>query len=136
MTLLKYIFNASISGGPSESIKEEIWMNTYDVVTIKVPSGGKPKISILPESTAIKFFIITSDTYSPKGAIAEKRLEYVLKSGDPETGGIVLDIPHVLIGQSVLDKIGIGEFSELTIKNGTGSEVNVNILVGRDLKEL
>ena len=69
MTLLKYIFNASISGGPSESIKEEIWMNTYDVVTINVPNESEPKIiSILPETTAIKFFIITSDKYSPKDA--------------------------------------------------------------------
>ena len=57
MTLLKYIFNASISGGPSESIKEEIWMNTYDVVTINVPNDGKPKIiSLLPGSQGNKIF--------------------------------------------------------------------------------
>src|SRR5215208_8200614 len=107
MTLLKYIFNASISEGPSESIKEEIWMNTYDVITVKVPSGGTEKISILPDSKEIKFFIITSDKYSPKDAPADKRLVYALKGEEPdEKTGIVLDIPHVLVGQSVLGKIG------------------------------
>ena len=74
MTLLKYIFNASISGGPSESIKEEIWMNTYDVVTINVPNDGKLKIiSLLPDSSGIKFFMITSDKYSPKNATRRER---------------------------------------------------------------
>jgi hypothetical protein len=133
MTLLKYIFNAAISGGPSESIKEEIWMNTYDVVTINVPSGEEPKISLFPENTAIKFFIITSDKYSPKEAQSGSTLEYKIKSNDPNATGIVLDIPHVLIGKSVVDKIG--NFSELTIINNIGSEVNIKILVGRDVGE-
>ena len=131
MTLLKYIFNASISEGPSESIKEEIWMNTYDVITVKVPSGGTGKISILPDSEEIKFFIITSDKYSPKDASSDKRLVYALKGEEPDQKGIVLDIPHVLIGHSVLSKIG--DFSELTIQNKIESEVNIRMLVGRNV---
>jgi hypothetical protein len=136
MTLLKDIFNASITQGPSESIKEEIWMNTYDVVTMKVPSGEVgTKISILPDGTAIKFFIITSDKYSPTPTEdePEPKLEYKTKSDDPNSKGIVLDIPHVLIGKSVLDKIG--DFSELTIINKLGSDVNIKLLVGRDVQE-
>jgi len=132
MSLLKYIFNASISEGPSESIKEEIWMNTYDVITVKVSSGETETISLLPDSEEIKFFIITSDKYSPKDAPTGKRLVYTLKGEEPdETEGIVLDIPHVLIGQSVLKKIG--DFSELTIKNKIESEVNIKMLVGRNV---
>ena len=48
---------------------------------------------------------------------------------------IILDRAHVLIGKSLLDKIG--NFSKLKIKNGTSSngalDANVRILVGRDV---
>ncbi len=42
--MLKYIFNASIIQCPSESIKEQIEMNTYDVVNIKLPAGKEKEI--------------------------------------------------------------------------------------------
>jgi hypothetical protein len=136
MTVLKYIFNASFSQGPSESINEELWMNTYDVITIKVDSGKEKKdISILPDKAGIKFFCITSDQYGEKGDTSPtKVLQYVIQSSaaTPKDIPIVLDRPHVLIGKSMLDTIG--NFSTIDIKNGTDSEANVRILVGRDVE--
>jgi hypothetical protein len=136
-TVLKYIFNASISQGPSKSIKEEIQMNTYDIVSIKVESGKEEKISFLPNSSAgIEFFIITSDIYSPKGITnPNKILQYIIKSKTTPIKdiSIILDIPHVLIGKSMIDKIG--NFSELTIKNGLEPDINASIWAGRVVGE-
>ena len=136
MTVLKYIFNASFSQGPSESINDELWMNTYDVITIKVDSKKeKNDIAILPDKTEIKFFCISSDQYGEKGNTdSTKALQYVIQSNaaNQKDIPIVLDRPHVLIGRSILDIIG--NFSILDIKNGTDSEANVKILVGRDVE--
>ena len=68
--ILKYVFNAAISQGPSESIKEQMDMNTYDVVTLKLSPGQEKVIDLLPTSDAgIKFLCITSDVYSSEGNI-------------------------------------------------------------------
>jgi hypothetical protein len=136
---LKYIFNASISDGPSESVKEEIEMNTYDVVNIKVQAGEEKQIRLLPDNTpnlGIKFFCITSDLYSSEEAtdpnISELVYKIVSNAATPEEISIILDRPHVMIGKSILDKIG--NFSKLKVKNGTESvNANVRILVGRDV---
>ena len=47
--MLKYVFNAAISQGPSESIKEQMDMNTYDVVTLKLSPGQEKIIDLLPD---------------------------------------------------------------------------------------
>ena len=131
--ILKYIFNASIIQGPSESIKEQIEMNTNDVVNIKVQAGEEKEIALLPNSPAgIKFFCITSDLYSAQGITDPTTPELFYKinapSATPEIS-IILDRPHVLIGKSILDKIG--NLSKLKIKNGAESaDANVRILVG------
>jgi hypothetical protein len=135
MTLLKYIFNASLSEGPSESINDEIWMSTYDVVTLKVGKGEeKNDISVLPDGAAVKFFCITSDQYGEKGNTdPNKMIKYIIqsKASTPTDIPIVLDRPHVLIGKEILDNVG--NFSVLKIKNDTQSEANIKIVFGRDI---
>ena len=136
--MLRYVFNAAISQGPSESIKEQMDMNTYDVVTLKLSPGQEKIIDLLPTSSAgIKFLCITSDVYSSEGNIdpATAELVYTINVGATPEKLIILDRAHVLIGKSLLDKIG--NFSKLKIKNGTSSngapDANVRILVGRDV---
>ena len=59
MTLmLKYVFNAAISQGPSESIKEQMDMNTYDVVTLKLSPGQEKIIDLLPTSAQGSNFFV------------------------------------------------------------------------------
>jgi len=132
---LKYTFNASIYQGPSESINEKLDMNTYDVVNIKITKGDKV-ISLLPDSeTGIKFFSITSDKYGTRKGNdpSTATLTYEIKSNgtNPQPISIVLDRAHVLIGKSILD--AVGNFSTLTIKSKIESDVNVNIMVIRDV---
>jgi hypothetical protein len=108
-------------------------MNTYDVVTIQIDKGGEEKvISILPTTSKINFFCITSDQYGKKENPA-KVLEYSIKSNDPtpEDIKIVLDRPHVLIGESVLHQMG--NFSNITFSNNTDSVANVRVFVGRNV---
>jgi hypothetical protein len=135
---LRYIFNSAISQGPSESIKEQMEMNTYDVVTLKLSPGQAKEIQILPDSnTGIKFFCITSDVYSSDGITDPNTAEmvYTIGVGTPQEKTIILDRAHVLIGKSLLDKMG--NFSKLKIKNGTSSteapDANIKVLVGRDV---
>src|SRR5215208_6736773 len=114
--ILKYIFNVSLFQGPSESINEEMKLNTYDVVTIELKDGEEKTIVLLPDSNPrIKFFCITSDQYSTKDDPNEAELSYKIQSNatTPQDILIVLDRPHVMIGKSVIDKIG--NFSKLTI---------------------
>ena len=134
--ILKYIFNISLSQGPSESINEEMELNTYDVVTIELKDGEEKAIVLLPDSNPrLKFICITSDKYSTKDDPNEAELLYKIRSNatTPQDIPIVLDRPHVMIGKSVIDKIG--NFSKLTIKyNGDPeSKANVRIIVGRDV---
>jgi hypothetical protein len=108
-------------------------MNTYDIVTIQLNSGDIDKsFSILPTKAKINFFCITSDQYGNKGD-PTKVLEYSIKSNDPtpEDIKIVLDRPHVLIGESVLDQMG--NFSNITFSNKTDTVANVRVFVGRNV---
>jgi len=135
--VLKYNFNASFNQGPSETIKEEMLMNTYDVVSIKLDSGQTKVIDILPPPTdsdpkGINFFCITSDQYGEEGNTnSSHMISYRIEPSTNTPVDIILDRPHVLIGKSVLNQIG--KFSKLTINNQTVSETNVRILVGRDV---
>ena len=108
-------------------------MNTYDLVTIQIGKGEEKKnISILPTSTGVNFFCITSDQYGTTDAESGS-IVYTIKSNDPtpEDMKIVLDRPHVLIGKSVLDKFG--NFSKLDLKNNTERDANIRIFLGRDI---
>ena len=108
-------------------------MNTYDVATVQLNAGDPEKtISILPTTAKINFFCITSDQYGNKDD-PDKVLEYSIKSNDPtpEDIKIALDRPHVLIGESVLNKIG--NFSSITFSNKTGSLAKVRVFVGRNV---
>ena len=66
---------------------------------------------------------------------ATAELAYTINVGATPEKLIILDRAHVLIGKSLLEKIG--NFSKLKIKNGTSSngapDANVRILVGRDV---
>ncbi len=104
-------------------------MNTYDIVTIQITTMGDQVISILPTTGKINFFCITSDQYGKK----DQPLKYTISPNDPaiEDNNIELDRPHVLIGESVLKKMG--DFSTITFNNKTGSEANVRVFVGRNV---
>ena len=108
-------------------------MNTYDIVTIQLGPGDPWKtISILPSTAKINFFCITSDQYGVKDD--PNKVLYSIKPKDPEPAEvdiIKLDRPHVLVGESVLDKIG--NFSNIQIKNKTTSTANVRVFVGRNV---
>jgi hypothetical protein len=108
-------------------------MNTYDIVTIKLNSGDIDKsFSILPTTAKINFFCITSDKYAEKDE-PTKVLEYTIMSNDatPVKITISLDRPNVLIGESVLDKVG--NFSIIKFTNKTDSVANVRVFVGRNV---
>ena len=107
-------------------------MNTYDIVTIQVNAAEEKEVSILPSSAGVNFFCITSDQYGKKND-STKFLENTIKTNaaTPEDLKIVLDRPHVLIGESVLNKIG--NFSKIGLKNATDSDANVRVFFGRNI---
>ncbi|MGH9980750.1 MAG: hypothetical protein ACRD6U_04250, partial [Nitrososphaeraceae archaeon] len=106
--MLQYIVNTSIIQCPSQSIKEQMEMNTNDVVNIKLPSGNENELALLPNSTSgVKFFCITSRLYSAEGITSPAIAELFYKinpSMQPEIL-IILDWSQMLIRKSVFYKI-------------------------------
>ncbi len=121
---IKYNFGLSITGGPSDTFSGELNVDAYDKLSVTVSKGpsGTATANLQPLDGKVQLVYIKK----PKIEDPAGKVTYKVDSG---TDAIELDNNHILIGSSIIGKIGF--FKTLTFTNTFPEDIVVEILVGR-----
>jgi hypothetical protein len=123
-------FQAAVQGGPNLAADQPaIKVDAYDVVQVNIlapvspATAVKSTVFIQPVETGpeVIFFALTSSKYDGK-------LTYTV---NPPAASRPLDGPLLLIGSGAVGLLDANPPKKLEINNGTGSAVDIQILVGR-----
>ena len=116
---IKWNFVTQVLKGPSVSAAGSIVdADAYDKFEVELADTVTQAVDLVPAGAGISLLVI-----NPKTPDAD--LSYDL-SGNP----VVLDGPHVLIGEGAVSLLGGA--TSLTFTNSTGADAVIEILVGRD----
>jgi hypothetical protein len=139
---MKEILNCRISlqvqGGPSLGEVQNVKVDAYDKLEVDVPAKvGQTDESIvvglqLADTSKLSFVLIKSSSY--EGISAESHP--VAPEGQPVPAAITisLDGPLMLIGQGACKLLG-NNLATLTFKNSTDSPANIQMVIGRDVRQ-
>lgn len=122
---ITYAFSAQVSNGPRVSESNTLQVEAYDKIQVTVvDTASDLEVNIQPGGSGLaQFLAITASTY-------DNDLSYKVNSA-ASTTVIALNGPHVFVGTGVLGLLDAAP-TKLFLSNGTGADVTVNILVGRD----
>jgi len=121
--------NIEIPNGPKITLNRTLTVDAYDKIDITVPSGASDQpVELQPSESAgqVKFLLVASDWYG-------EALSYKVNS---DTTPFELDESHLLIGKgatAMLDPAPMQLFFTNTTSGEDAEDVNVQILVGRDV---
>lgn len=118
--------SAKVKNGPGVSFSSPLEIDAYDKLNVVVAAGGAPKtIQLLPSGTAsVHFLLVKSSQYSDQ-------LSYTVNGAGSK---IILDTPQNFIGLGSLAALDDSSDPEtLVFTNDLAEDVNVNILVGRNV---
>jgi hypothetical protein len=104
--------------GPQVAVSGTMPVEAYDKIGVTVDAGATQQVDLSPGGAAD----VTALVISP--AAPDVLLTYDANGTD-----IALDAPHVLLGGAVAL---VGDPSSLTFTNGTATDADITILVGRD----
>ena len=124
--VLNITVSAKVKNGPSISLSSSLNIDAYDKLDVLVPSGGTPKtIQLLPSGTeSVHFLLIKSSQYSDQ-------LSYAVNGAGSK---ILIDTPQSFIGLGSLAALDDSSDPEtLVFTNDLAEDVNIQILVGRDV---
>lgn len=118
---IPYSLAASVVGGQSVTVTDEISVGAHDVFRATVPKdGGTVELDPTAEAIGtITFVSIVSDNYAS--------LAFQVGEGDP----IVFDGPLVLIGAGQVALLGAALTSITFTNTDTESDANIDVCVGR-----
>jgi hypothetical protein len=121
---ITYSLSVQVAGGPKISDSDTLEVEAYDKTQVTLADGDSDiEVDIQPGGAGLAQFVsVTATDY-------DNTLTYKVNAA-PATA-IPLDGPHLFIGAgavSLLDPAPI----KLFFTNATGSNVTVNVLVGRD----
>lgn len=122
---ITYSISAQVANGPKISESKALAVEAYDKTQIVVADAASDlEVNIQPDGSGLAQFVaITATAY---GAT----LTYKVNSA-ASTTVIALDGPHLFIGTGAVSLLDAAP-TKLFFSNGTGADVTVNILVGRD----
>ena len=128
---INWTINVQIDGGPGFSATESAAVDAYDSFDIPVEviskTQNKPKHIFVHPGVAdgpVQFFLIKSNTYGDD-------LTYSIDTEeDDKNKRIKLNRLQAFMGAEVVKKLGT-TIKDIYVYNELGSEVNIQILVGR-----
>jgi hypothetical protein len=123
---VKWNFNLFVNGSQTLSLADKFDSTAYDKISVLIKADDKEtEVKIFPgEIEDIDFFCIKSDKYT-----IDKTKQLTYKVGE-STEAIVLDRAHMLIGNSMVGLLKEAP-TKLIFNNTTGSDANLEIIVGR-----
>jgi len=115
----KLIWSAMVrvTEGPQMALSGSLDLEAYDKLAVTVAQGATLKVTLAPAGSDLQCIVI-----NPK--VPDADLSYAVGGKD-----IALDAPHVLLGGAVALA---GTPVNLTFKNDTAVDADIDILVGRD----
>jgi len=122
---ITYSFSAQVANGPRVQESGTLEVEAYDKTQVSVADAAADlEVNIQPDGAGLaQFLAITATAY-------HKDLTYKVNSASSATE-IALNGPQVLVGTGVVGLLDAAP-TKLFFSNGTGADVTVNILVGRD----
>lgn len=128
MVNINWQFQTTIPGGPAFILNQPaLQVDAYDVVTAKITATATNiAVPIQPSSGAgnVLFLIVSAGQYDAK-------LTYTV---DKIKNTLTLDGPHMLVGSGAVSLLNSNAPPQtLTFSNGTATDINVQIVVGRKL---
>lgn len=122
-TTVKWSLNLSVTGGPRLVPSGTTDVEAYEVIDVDVPGDGvSVEISLGGGGGDLSLFAVTASRYDAQD------LSYTINGGVTE---YVLDAPHVMIGSGATAHVDPVP-TALHVTNGTGEEVRISVLIGRD----
>ena len=116
---IKWNFVTQVLKGPSVSAAGSIVeADAYDKFEVELADTVTQAVNLVPAGASISLLVINPET-------PDASLSYDL-GGTP----VILDGPHVLIGEGAVSLLGGA--TSLTFTNSTGADAVIEILVGRD----
>ncbi len=122
---ITYSISAQVSNGPKISESKLISVEGYDKTQVSVvDTAADFEVNIQPAGAGLaRFLCITSSAY-------DSTITYKVNSAaSPDE--IPLDGPHLLVGAGAVSLLD-SEPTKLFFSNGSGADVTIDILVGRD----
>jgi hypothetical protein len=120
-TSITHYFSANVSDGPSLVATDSIDYEAYELIRISVPPDNNPVVVNLSADSGALLLAIASSVY--------ENIEYDVDGGQTQ---IVLDGPHLLIGEGIIALLGAPPGQLTFRKDGGVNDAEVTILVGRD----
>ena len=131
MPNINYIFNVSVEGGPSDTFSNKLITEAYDKISVTIPkaipgTSQTKAVKLQPtDSEKVKFLCIKADKHHE-----DKDTKHLTYKADGEGKDVNLELDQVMIGSSLIKLLG--DVKGLTFKSTFDTEVNIDILVGRE----
>ena len=125
MPNISWSMTAQVPGGPKLSLSKTFEVGAYDAIEAVLSDNTPKTLDVQPSTSSdqIKFLIISSNLYN-------ESITYTVS----DTDGVSdkkLDAPQVLLGEGAVSLLGAVP-KQIEFTNGSGQEVRISILVGRD----
>ncbi|HEV2805950.1 MAG TPA: hypothetical protein VGW57_13590 [Chthoniobacterales bacterium] len=118
--------NVAVPNGPNLAFNQIIDVDAYDKIDVAVPAQPTAttdkKVELVNGTGDVLFIAITADAYSEK-------LTYKINAG---TTVRKLDQPHLFMGKGGVSLFDAAPATLLFSNPATGTNANVQILIGRD----
>jgi hypothetical protein len=117
---IQWSYAMQVAGGPLLAAGDVLPVEAYDKLRIALAAGQEQQVDLAPAgSGAIQLVVI-------QPATPDAKLTYEVNGED-----VPLDGPQIFVGAGAVSLLGDAA-SSISLKNGTGAEATVDILVGRD----
>lgn len=120
-TTMKATMKVEVAGAGTSSATYSLTAEAYDQIEVTATAGSSVEVQVQPGGSGqVQLLFLTADAYSSD-------LKYSVDGGATD---VVLDAPQLLLGTGAVSLLDAAP-KKITFANGTASDVDVRILVGR-----
>jgi hypothetical protein len=120
---MKVTLRTDVSGAGTTSATFTLAnIEAYDRINVTAPASDSVEVEVQPGGSGqVQLIFITAGTYSDN-------LTYTVTGGEAD---VALNAPHIFVGSGAVALLGSTQ-NTITFTNGETSDIDVEILVGRD----
>lgn len=121
-TTMNITLKADVAGSGSTSATHTLNVEAFDSIDVTAPGSGTVAVEVQPGGTGqVEAIFITAATYSDD-------LSYTVTGGEAD---VALNAPQLFVGSGAVNLLGTTQ-NTITFTNNETSDIDVQILVGRD----
>jgi hypothetical protein len=122
-TTMKVTLKADVSGASTTSATHTLSnIEAFDKIDVTVPASDNIEVEVQPGGSGqVQLLFITAGNYSDN-------LTYTVTGGESD---VALNAPQMFVGTGAVGLLGNTQ-NTITFTNGESSDIDVQVLVGRD----